>query len=153
MPELPEVEIVRQSLNKKIKQKKVKKVIIRNKGKWDVCLVWTLFGLIWFDLGFMWISICFIWVSFGSMIQKRLPFIGSIHLGFIWVSKKGFYNCASNHSAGKSMKPLPHRQHLHGGCISGGTCSVAERLICWTKYGGEGAFTCEAGVYDGFGIQ
>ncbi|MBD1134368.1 DNA-formamidopyrimidine glycosylase, partial [Pelagibacterales bacterium SAG-MED48] len=28
MPELPEVEIVRQSLNKKIKQKKVKKVII-----------------------------------------------------------------------------------------------------------------------------
>ena len=30
MPELPEVEIVRQSLNKKIKQKKVKKVIIRN---------------------------------------------------------------------------------------------------------------------------
>ena len=27
MPELPEVEIVRQSLNKKIKQKKVKKVI------------------------------------------------------------------------------------------------------------------------------
>ena len=30
MPELPEVEIVRQSLNKKIKQKKVKKVIVRN---------------------------------------------------------------------------------------------------------------------------
>ncbi len=30
MPELPEVEVVRQSLNKKIKQKKVKKVIIRN---------------------------------------------------------------------------------------------------------------------------
>ena len=28
MPELPEVEIVRQSLDKKIKQKKVKKVII-----------------------------------------------------------------------------------------------------------------------------
>ena len=32
MPELPEVEIVRQSLNKKVKQKKVKKVIIRNKN-------------------------------------------------------------------------------------------------------------------------
>ena len=32
MPELPEVEIVRQSLNKKIKQKKVKKVIVRNKN-------------------------------------------------------------------------------------------------------------------------
>ena len=32
MPELPEVEIVRQSLNKKIQQKKVKKVIIRNKN-------------------------------------------------------------------------------------------------------------------------
>ena len=30
MPELPEVEIVRRSLNKKIKQKKVKKVLIRN---------------------------------------------------------------------------------------------------------------------------
>ena len=30
MPELPEVEVVRQSLNKKIKEKKVKKVIIRN---------------------------------------------------------------------------------------------------------------------------
>ena len=32
MPELPEVEIVRQSLNKKIKQKKVKRVIIRNRN-------------------------------------------------------------------------------------------------------------------------
>ena len=32
MPELPEVEIVKQSLNKKIKQKKVKKVIIRNRN-------------------------------------------------------------------------------------------------------------------------
>ncbi len=32
MPELPEVEIVRQSLNKKIKQKMVKKVIIRNRN-------------------------------------------------------------------------------------------------------------------------
>ena len=30
MPELPEVEIIRQSLDKKIRQKKVKKVIIRN---------------------------------------------------------------------------------------------------------------------------
>ena len=28
MPELPEVEIVRQSLDKKIKQKKVKKVLV-----------------------------------------------------------------------------------------------------------------------------
>ncbi len=32
MPELPEVEIVRQSLNKKITQKKVKKVIVRNRN-------------------------------------------------------------------------------------------------------------------------
>ena len=32
MPELPEVEIVRQSLVKKIKQKQVKRVIIRNKN-------------------------------------------------------------------------------------------------------------------------
>ena len=32
MPELPEVEIVRQSLNKKIQQKKVKKVIVRNRN-------------------------------------------------------------------------------------------------------------------------
>jgi len=32
MPELPEVEVVRQSLNKNIKQKKVKKVIIRNRN-------------------------------------------------------------------------------------------------------------------------
>ncbi len=32
MPELPEVEIVRQSLDKSIKQKKVKKVIIRNRN-------------------------------------------------------------------------------------------------------------------------
>jgi len=32
MPELPEVEIVRQSLNKKVKQKKVRKVIIRNRN-------------------------------------------------------------------------------------------------------------------------
>ena len=32
MPELPEVEIVRRSLDKKIKQKKVKKVIVRNRN-------------------------------------------------------------------------------------------------------------------------
>ena len=32
MPELPEVEIVRQSLDKKIRQKKVQKVIIRNRN-------------------------------------------------------------------------------------------------------------------------
>jgi len=32
MPELPEVEIVRQSLDKKIKKKKIKKVIIRNRN-------------------------------------------------------------------------------------------------------------------------
>ena len=32
MPELPEVEIIRQSLNKKIKRKRVKKVIIRNRN-------------------------------------------------------------------------------------------------------------------------
>ena len=32
MPELPEVEIIRQSLNKKIKQKKVQKVIVRNRN-------------------------------------------------------------------------------------------------------------------------
>ena len=32
MPELPEVEVVRQSLNKKIKLKKVKKVIVRNRN-------------------------------------------------------------------------------------------------------------------------
>ena len=32
MPELPEVEIIRQSLDKKIKRKKVKKVIIRNRN-------------------------------------------------------------------------------------------------------------------------
>ena len=32
MPELPEVEVIRQSLYKKIRQKKVKKVIIRNKN-------------------------------------------------------------------------------------------------------------------------
>ena len=32
MPELPEVEIVRQSLAKKIQQKKIKKVIIKNRN-------------------------------------------------------------------------------------------------------------------------
>jgi formamidopyrimidine-DNA glycosylase len=32
MPELPEVEIVKQSLNKKIKQKKIKKIIIKNRN-------------------------------------------------------------------------------------------------------------------------
>ena len=32
MPELPEVEVVRQSLQKKIKQKKIKKVIVKNKN-------------------------------------------------------------------------------------------------------------------------
>jgi formamidopyrimidine-DNA glycosylase len=32
MPELPEVEIVKQSLSKKIEQKKIKKVIIKNRN-------------------------------------------------------------------------------------------------------------------------
>ena len=32
MPELPEVEIVKQSLDKKIQQKKIKKVIIKNRN-------------------------------------------------------------------------------------------------------------------------
>ena len=32
MPELPEVEVVRQSLHKKINKKKVKKVIVRNRN-------------------------------------------------------------------------------------------------------------------------
>ena len=32
MPELPEVEIIRQSLNKKIIQKTIKKVIVRNRN-------------------------------------------------------------------------------------------------------------------------
>ena len=32
MPELPEVEIVKQSLHKKIKQKSIKKVLIRNRN-------------------------------------------------------------------------------------------------------------------------
>ena len=32
MPELPEVEIVKQSLNKKIKLKKIRRVIIRNRN-------------------------------------------------------------------------------------------------------------------------
>ena len=37
------------------------------------------------------------------------------------------------------MNPLPQRQQVRGGCISGGACSVAELNICCTKYGGEGA--------------
>ena len=32
MPELPEVEVVKQSLDKKIRQKKVKKIIVRNRN-------------------------------------------------------------------------------------------------------------------------
>ena len=32
MPELPEVEVIRKSLHKKIKQKKIKKVIVRNRN-------------------------------------------------------------------------------------------------------------------------
>ena len=32
MPELPEVEIVKQSLKKKIKLKKIKKVIVKNRN-------------------------------------------------------------------------------------------------------------------------
>jgi len=44
MPELPEVEVVRQSLDKKIKQKKVKKVIVRNrKLRFEVPLNLTKF--------------------------------------------------------------------------------------------------------------
>ena len=45
MPELPEVEIVRQSLDKKIKQKSIKKVIIRNKNLKFLFLIITFFTL------------------------------------------------------------------------------------------------------------
>ena len=64
--------------------------------------------------------------------------------------------CSSSqcfHNAGISMKPFPHRQHVRGGCITASLRSVASAWICCTKCGGEGAFTCEAGVYTGFGIQ
>ena len=45
MPELPEVEIVRQSLDKKIKQKSIKKVIIRNKNLKFLFLIITFLTL------------------------------------------------------------------------------------------------------------
>ena len=32
MPELPEVEVVKQSLDKKIKEKKVRKILVRNRN-------------------------------------------------------------------------------------------------------------------------
>ena len=40
MPELPEVEVIRQSLSKKIKQKKVKKVIVRRNLRFKLPEFW-----------------------------------------------------------------------------------------------------------------
>ena len=101
MPELPEVEIIRQSLNKKIKQKKVKKVIVRNRNlRFKVPLNFTSFlknqKIIKVDRFSKYLILC---LSNRSYCLIHLGMSGTIHL--LYNNKKNpitntsFYNSSS----------------------------------------------------------
>ena len=98
MPELPEVEIVRQSLDEKIKQKKVKKVIVRNRNlRFKIPLNFARFlknkKIIKVERFSKYLILC---LSNGSYCLLHLGMSGTIHL--IYSNKKNsitntsFYN-------------------------------------------------------------
>ena len=108
MPELPEVEIVRQSLDKKIKQKKVKKVIVRNRNlrfklPYDFSLYLQNKKII--KVG-RFSKYLIIFVSDGSYCLIHLGMSGTIHI----VSKKNI-NKFTNTSFYNS--PYLPKKHNH----------------------------------------
>ena len=99
MPELPEVEIVRQSLNKKIKQKKVKKVIVRNRNlRFKIPLNFTSFlkdkKIIKVKRVSKYLILC---LSNNSYCLLHLGMSGTIHL--VNKDKKNFITNASFYSS------------------------------------------------------
>jgi formamidopyrimidine-DNA glycosylase len=108
MPELPEVEIVRQSLNKNIKQKKVQKVIIRNRNlRFKIPLNFERFlknhRIVKVERFSKYLIFC---LSNNSYCLLHLGMSGTIHL--IHDTKK---NCITNTSFYSSHK-LP-KKHNH----------------------------------------
>ena len=108
MPELPEVEIVRQSLNKKIKQKKVQKVIIRNRNlRFKIPLNFERFlknhKIIKVERFSKYLIFC---LSNNSYCLLHLGMSGTIHL--IHDTKKNFATNTSFYSSHK----LPNK-HNH----------------------------------------
>ena len=106
MPELPEVEIVRQSLNKKIKQKKVKKVIVRNRNlRFKIPLNFTSFlkdkKIIKVKRFSKYLILC---LSNNSYCLLHLGMSGTIHL--VNKDKKNFITNTSFYSSPRL--PLKH---------------------------------------------
>ena len=108
MPELPEVEIVRQSLNKNIKQKKVKKVIVRNRNlRFKVPVNFSKFlegqKIIRVKRFSKYLILCF---SNGSYCLIHLGMSGTIHL--IYNGKKNLITNTSFYSS-----PALPKKHNH----------------------------------------
>ena len=108
MPELPEVEIVRQSLDKKIKQKKVKKVIVRNRNlRLKVPLYFSSFlegqKIINVKRFSKYIILCF---SNNSYCLLHLGMSGTIHI--VNKSKKNLITNASFYGF-----PILPKKHNH----------------------------------------
>ena len=106
MPELPEVEIVRQSLNKKIKQKKVKKVIVRNSNlRFKIPLNFTSFlkdkKIIKVRRFSKYLILC---LSNNSYCLLHLGMSGTIHI--VNKDKKNFITNTSFYSSPRL--PLKH---------------------------------------------
>ena len=106
MPELPEVEIVRRSLNKKIKQKKVKKVIVRNRNlRFKIPLNFTSFlkdkKIIKVKRFSKYLILC---LSNNSYCLLHLGMSGTIHL--VNKDKKNFITNTSFYSSPRL--PLKH---------------------------------------------
>ena len=106
MPELPEVEIVRQSLDKKIKRKKVKKVIVRNRNlrfklPYDFSLYLQNKKII--KVG-RFSKYLIIFVSDGSYCLIHLGMSGTIHI----VSKKKINKFTNTSFYNSSYLPKKH---------------------------------------------
>ena len=108
MPELPEVEIVRQSLNKRIKQKKVKKVLVRNRNlRTKIPLNFTKFLLekkiIKVKRFSKYLIFC---LSNQSYCLLHLGMSGTVHI--IYSQKKNFITNTSFYSS-----PTLPKKHNH----------------------------------------
>ena len=108
MPELPEVEIVRQSLDEKIKQKKVKKVIVRNRNlRFKIPLNFERFlknkKIIKVDRFSKYLILC---LSNKSYCLLHLGMSGTVHLTYDY--KKNFVTNTSFYNS-----PILPKKHNH----------------------------------------
>jgi formamidopyrimidine-DNA glycosylase len=108
MPELPEVEIVRKSLDKKIKQKKVKKVRVRNRNlRFKIPLAFENFlkgqKIIKVDRFSKYLILS---LSNNSYCILHLGMSGTVHI--VFKKKKNFFTNTSFYSS-----PLLPKKHNH----------------------------------------